>query len=281
MKLVFTVFLTGIAISGYSQKVGIGLTNPTEKLHIDSNIKIGVGVWSSPIHNRYIKIGDGNNVTIGEVGMDDRLEFSAIEFIFRNNGFFGPGFGKVGINTVGSPTAYLEVNGNVKITDGTQSDGRVLTSAADGTASWKNTPIANSAFHATLQSANLVVPNATNMLVVFDNEQFDDGLRYNAATGFFTPVASGVYQFNVKINWTLAASSQPLLFVYLEQNGSKIEEAKDFVITSAGTDSKTISFSSVVKLTAGDVIKVMVRQESTDDQEVATVNSSFSGHRLY
>lgn len=281
MKLVLPLILIICATVTEAQKVGIGLTSPQEKLHVDSNIKIGIGVWSSPIHNRYFKIGDGNNVTIGEVGMDDRLEFSALEFIFRNNGFFGPGFGKVGINTPGSPTAYLEVNGNVKITDGTQGEGKVLTSAADGTASWQNTPIAKSGFHAIVQSANLIVPNATDAVIVFDDEQFDDGLGYNTSNGFFTSPADGVYQFNIKIQWSLAASAQALLFVFLDQNGSKAEEAKDFITASAGTDLKTMSFTTIVKLNAGDVIKVKVRQESATDQQVTTVNSSFSGHRLY
>lgn len=281
MKLFFTLTLIGSAVIGHSQKVGIGITNPQEKLHVDSNIRIGIGAWASPTHNRYFKIGDGNYVTIGEVGLDDRLEFSAREFIFRNSGAYGVNNGKVGINTTGSPTAFLEVNGNVKITDGTQSDGRVLTSAGDGTASWQNIPLSNSGFHATLQSANQVVVNATDAVVIFENEQFDDGLGYNASNGFFTVPANGVYQFNVKIQWTLAASTQPLLFVFLDVNGSKAEEAKDVISTGAGTSFKTISFSTVLKVNAGDVLKVNVRQESSANQEVATVNSSFSGHRLY
>lgn len=43
--------------------------------------------------------------------------------------------GNVGIGTT-NPGARLEVNGKVKITDGTQGDGKVLTSDANGLASW-------------------------------------------------------------------------------------------------------------------------------------------------
>lgn len=43
--------------------------------------------------------------------------------------------GKVGIGTT-APKAKLDVNGNVRIADGTQSAGRVLTSDSDGNASW-------------------------------------------------------------------------------------------------------------------------------------------------
>lgn len=43
--------------------------------------------------------------------------------------------GNMGINNP-NPTAKLQVNGTVRITDGTQGDGKVLTSGSDGTASW-------------------------------------------------------------------------------------------------------------------------------------------------
>lgn len=43
----------------------------------------------------------------------------------------------VGINTT-MPGARLHVNGDIKITDGTQGDGDVLTSNADGLASWQS-----------------------------------------------------------------------------------------------------------------------------------------------
>lgn len=46
------------------------------------------------------------------------------------------GNGRVGIGT-DAPSEKLEVNGTVKITDGTQGDGKVLTSDANGKASWK------------------------------------------------------------------------------------------------------------------------------------------------
>jgi hypothetical protein len=50
--------------------------------------------------------------------------------------------GLVGVNTVGIPDAELHVNGQVKINDGTQAEGKVLTSDANGLASWQpaNTP---------------------------------------------------------------------------------------------------------------------------------------------
>jgi len=47
-----------------------------------------------------------------------------------------PTSGNVGIGT-NNPSTNLHVNGSVRITDGSQADGRVLTSDADGLASWQ------------------------------------------------------------------------------------------------------------------------------------------------
>ncbi|MBC7848717.1 MAG: hypothetical protein H7Y31_03220 [Chitinophagaceae bacterium] len=279
MKLVFTLIFLIIFSSLTAQRVGIGITNPQEKLHVDSNIRIGTSLWGSANHNRYFKIGEGNYVTIGEVGLDDRLEFSAREFLFKNSGAYGINNGKVGININTSPTAYLEVNGNVKITDNTQGDGKVLTSDASGNASWQNPSSRNSAFRATLQNSNQVINDGVDKVIQFDNEQFDDGFNYNNTNGIFTIPTDGVFHFDVKIEWQLVTSTATL-FVYLDVNGSKVEEAK-LEDAISGNVTKSISFGSTVKLGQGDIVRVFVRQESGTNQIVSTINSSFSGFRLY
>ena len=173
MRKLASVAVLFYCVSLNAQNVGIGTATPQEKLHVDNNIKIGINAWSSAANNRFLKIGDGNNVTIGEAGLDDRLEFSAREFLFKNSGGYPGANGKVGININTSPTAFLEVNGNVKITDGTQEDKKVLTSDAFGTASWKFLPAHNSGFNASLESGILTVADNVETTVVFDGERFD------------------------------------------------------------------------------------------------------------
>jgi hypothetical protein len=50
--------------------------------------------------------------------------------------------GKIGINNI-NPTARLDVAGNIKIADGTQGNGKVLTSDVDGNASWQSQAYSN------------------------------------------------------------------------------------------------------------------------------------------
>ena len=47
--------------------------------------------------------------------------------------------GNVGIGTA-NPTSKLDINGNIRIADGTQGDGKILTSDANGIASWQPAP---------------------------------------------------------------------------------------------------------------------------------------------
>jgi hypothetical protein len=264
-----------------AQNVGIGVTTPLDKLHVDKDIRLGVGAWSSPLFNRYIKFGDGDFVTIGEVGLDDRLQFTAREFLFTGSTAYGANAGKVGINITGSPTAQLEVNGTVKITDGNQSEGKLLTSSADGTASWQYLSAANSGFHATVQNAAISIADATDVSVLFDTEEFDDGADFNTSNGEYTVPDNGVYQFNVKVAWRLDAATNTKLMVSLQQNGTTVEQSVQWVPTAVSNDLHTVSFGTTLRLGAGDIIRVRVRQESGVTHQVAIANSSFSGFRIY
>ena len=77
-----------------------------------------------------------NTVPNGNTGTVQRM-------VIDQNGFVG-----IGTDT---PTTTLEVNGQVKITDGTQGAGKVLTSDAAGGASWQN-PLAGSMIEGTTGS---------------------------------------------------------------------------------------------------------------------------------
>lgn len=70
--------------------------------------------------------------------------------------------GNVGINTI-NPSNSLHINGTVRIVDGTQATGRVLTSSATGVASWQ--PISINNVVGVLGGAGINIPyNTTNYL---------------------------------------------------------------------------------------------------------------------
>jgi len=148
-----------------SGNVGIGTTEPAEKLEISSgNIKLD--------QNQYIKFGSVNTLTTSSSGNttltsgpsgagqgaltiagnnDIRIAVSTSNnLILKTNGgnirFTDnaesdlvriTSAGNVGIGTT-DPGAKLEVNGQVKITGGSPGSNKVLTSDGDGLATWKS-----------------------------------------------------------------------------------------------------------------------------------------------
>ena len=86
-------------------KVGIGTTNPTERLHINNGaLKIGNTTSATDRAKNILKFGDGNYVRIGEWEADDMLSFYASRHNFTA--------GNVGIG-VADPQYKLDVNGKL------------------------------------------------------------------------------------------------------------------------------------------------------------------------
>lgn len=101
-------WLTGtqtIYTSPDSTKVGIGISNPIERLHINNGaLKIGNGTSAAARSYNRLKFGDGDYVSIGEWEADNMLSFKANQFNFNN--------GNVGIG-VTNPQYKLDVNGKL------------------------------------------------------------------------------------------------------------------------------------------------------------------------
>jgi hypothetical protein len=106
---------SGNAVIVDQGNVGIAELSPTEKFHINNgNMKIGKAVWSSIANNKLLKFGDGDFVTIGEVGGDDKMEIRANEVTIKANfGNILMPTGNVGIGTI-NPTSKLSVNGSIR-----------------------------------------------------------------------------------------------------------------------------------------------------------------------
>ena len=117
--------------SSVSGNVGINSTTPSHKLHVigtDNSVFRLQGIGSYGSGARF-NFGDQNFVYIEE-DIDDNIHYYAA----TRHWFDG---GNVGIGTT-IPTAKLDVVGSVKIADGNQAAGKVLTSDANGLATWQN-----------------------------------------------------------------------------------------------------------------------------------------------
>lgn len=94
-----------IYISPDTTKVGIGITSPTERLHVNKGaLKIGNSSAAADRSINMLKIGDGSYVQIGEWEADDMLSFKANRYNFTN--------GNVGFG-ISNPQYKLDINGKV------------------------------------------------------------------------------------------------------------------------------------------------------------------------
>ena len=165
--------------------VGIGTTIPNEKFTIENgNMQLGESMpatglgrqlffsdipnnafdpiyfqrqnISSDFSNLNLSIGDNYNVGYSNDKFNIGAGYSS--GVFNSVLTVEMGNSRVGINTT-TPTEKLEVQGSVKIVDGTQGAGRVLTSDAAGKASWKEAAINTNKFsHSEILPANVAVP---------------------------------------------------------------------------------------------------------------------------
>ncbi|WP_051605551.1 hypothetical protein [Sediminibacter sp. Hel_I_10] len=136
---------------------------------------------ASPIFTGNVGIGEDLNV-VGNMFSNGGLFLNSWD-VFTNSGIFSinesdiathfniiPG-GNVGIGT-SSPTAKLDIAGTVKIVDGTEGAGKVLTSDADGNASWQGTNTLLTTYEATSGAVNPLSADVTGSLIYTQNSQF-------------------------------------------------------------------------------------------------------------
>ncbi len=98
----------------------------------------------------------------------------------------------------------MEINGKIKIIDGTQAAGRVLTTNVTGLASWQSFPAAlpSVAIYGKTFSGSLSVPSGSPTRIVgWANIEQAGGNNYNLATGIYTIPIAGFYQVTGSILW--------------------------------------------------------------------------------
>ena len=135
------------------QHVGIGIATPEHRLDIrDNGAALGVQALNSE-QATFAEFKNHNATTTGVIGIDGQglsntpNQFSLGSMTQTPVGFYTNGLqrmvldanGRLGIGQP-APNATLDVNGSLRLTDGNQGAGKVLTSDVSGNASWQDLP---------------------------------------------------------------------------------------------------------------------------------------------
>jgi len=126
-------------VTGYTPKlsiltngnVGIGNTDPSAKLHIAGDFKLVDGTQGAG----KILTSDAN----GKASWQN-IPVTTTTWSSNGNNLYNSSAGNVGIGT-NTPSTKLHIAGDFKLVDGTQGAGKILTSDANGKASWQNIPV--------------------------------------------------------------------------------------------------------------------------------------------
>jgi hypothetical protein len=136
----FLISILGLPIDLFSQNVGIGTTSPQSRLHINSPADEALrleanqpylSLYSNGVYKGYFWKSP-NSIEIGSAATSNlpvTIAPDGIQRMIINEQ------GKVGIGTI-APTQTLDVNGTLRIRQGNPGMGKILSSDANGNASW-------------------------------------------------------------------------------------------------------------------------------------------------
>jgi hypothetical protein len=124
---------------------------------------------SGPIRKDRLVILNNGNIGIGVSNPTGKFQVKN-DVSGSDSSFIVTTAGKIGIGTI-SPSAKLDVSGTVKIADGTQGSGKVLTSDASGNASWQTAAVTTGSFtnmqvYSTSGTSTFTVPAGVTKIMV-------------------------------------------------------------------------------------------------------------------
>ena len=113
-------------------------------------------------------------------------------------------------------------------------------------------------------------------LTFWDNEMFDVGSNFDAATNYrFTAPITGYYQFNCNVQFRDLASGEAYLFFY--KNSSAYTGARGEAKTDATIDRWQLNLNDVIQLDSTDYVEVYMQSSGDTSLDFVVNESSFSG----
>ena len=192
--------------------------------------------------------------------------------------------GNIGIGT-STPSTLLHVNGKLTISDGTQGNGKILMSDANGKASWtSNTKALNPSFKVQGNAGQSVGYNEEIQLN-FTGISWDDAGTMSLNNGYTVPL-SGNYHFDVRVTWNeFFNENSAITYIECYVNGNAVDIQYTNITVNLSYGNPTSTYSGLVQLNEGDVVTFKIYQENTsgegqDIDDYSSSETSWSGYKV-
>ena len=183
---------------------------------------------------------------------------------YSNNGTAGVFTSNNGL-AIKTVTGNVEVNGKIKMIDGSQASGRVLTSDANGLATWQNLPAVPAPVSVDISGrrflSSINVPSGPSGINITGWNFIDQsgGNNFNNTTGVYTIPISGFYQINASILWeSIPTNCYTSLILYLNLSSTIARTYQP----SSNQFAETCTISCGRRFSAGDKLNLTVTQTS-------------------
>lgn len=232
----------------------------------------GVGVFGTGASTTSYGVRGTNTVGTGIYG-----------FSTSGYGILASSNSGVGLRTSSTTGNALEVFGKLKIYGAgvNVQNGAVLTSDAEGNATWKVNRVA---FRATGSGS---IADLANQVLTINTEEYDYSNGFNTATGSFTVPVTGIYSLGSQIKYALTNDIDDNI-EYADIMIQIARGANSFFIASPIATIKneedasyaTALVTGDIRLLAGDVVSIKGHQSNSAQATVAW-SAKFFGHLVF
>lgn len=274
-------FLVAANTLAIGQNVGIGTSSPTQKLDVAGRMRLRhtsgqtAGIWlDGPVNTSIGFIGTYDNNTIGLYG-----GVSGWQLVMDTDN------GSVGIGTV-SPTAKLDVNGDLRLRGNFPANGATLVSKdGNGNTYWQKA----FAFRAEglLDLADVNIPSQVWTKVLFSTlTSFNIGAPYQPINSIMVAPVKGIYFLNTQLEFypsTDGKSGTVTMQVMRTRGGVSTVLAEHYFGTyisdvTSFRPEMTRNITGDYMLEAGDEIWIRVWTIGSHTCYGSATKASFNGH---